>query len=346
MPQSEKTSADYYFDSYAHFGIHEEMIKDKVRTKTYMDSILQNPFLFKDKIVMDVGCGTGILSLFAAKAGAKHVYGIECSAIAEQAMEIVKANDFQDQVTIIQGKLEEILLPVDKVDIIISEWMGYFLLYESMLDTVIFARDKWLAPGGLIFPDRATMSIMAIEDGEYKSEKIEFWDNVYGFDMSCIKKLAMEEPLVDGVNNDQLVTNVCTFSELNMNSMTKEDATFTAPFSVTVMRNDYIHALVAYFDIFFDACHKSTGFSTHPASRHTHWKQTVFYLDHSIPACEGEVLSGTISTKPNAKNPRDLDIEITSRSKGSTSQYLSTPSSIACDSRQPASSALPTQQCF
>lgn len=50
----------------------------------------------------------------------------------------------QDEVTIIQAKLEDIDLPVDQVDIIISEWMGYFLLYESMLDTVIYARDRWL----------------------------------------------------------------------------------------------------------------------------------------------------------------------------------------------------------
>lgn len=47
-------------------------------------------------------------------------------------------------ITLIKGKIEEVELPVDKVDIIISEWMGYCLLYESMLDTVLFARDKWL----------------------------------------------------------------------------------------------------------------------------------------------------------------------------------------------------------
>ena len=50
----------------------------------------------------------------------------------------------------IKGKVEEIELPVDKVDIIISEWMGYFLLYESMFDTVLYARDKWLTPEGLV----------------------------------------------------------------------------------------------------------------------------------------------------------------------------------------------------
>lgn len=68
--------------------------------------------------------------------------------------------------------MEEVVLPVDKVDIIISEWMGYFLLYESMLDSVLYARDKYLVKGGLMFPDEATMYIAAIEDQEYKEEKI------------------------------------------------------------------------------------------------------------------------------------------------------------------------------
>ena len=65
-------------------------------------------------------------------------------------------------------QVEEISLPVDKVDCIISEWMGYFLFYESMLDTVLYARDKWLVPGGLMLPDRANLSIVGIEDGEYR----------------------------------------------------------------------------------------------------------------------------------------------------------------------------------
>ena len=139
-------SADYYFDSYAHFGIHEEMLKDEVRTRSYMNSIIQNPHLFKGKVVLDVGCGTGILCMFAAKAGARVVIGVDCSSIIDQARDIVKANKLDHVITLIKGKVEEISLPdgIDKVDIIISEWMGYFLLYESMLETVLVARDKFL----------------------------------------------------------------------------------------------------------------------------------------------------------------------------------------------------------
>jgi hypothetical protein len=71
--------------------------------------------------------------------------------------------------------------PRPQVDIIISEWMGYFLLYESMLDTVLVARDKWLTRGGLLFPDKASLFLVAIEDADYKREKMDFWDNVCEF---------------------------------------------------------------------------------------------------------------------------------------------------------------------
>lgn len=94
------------------------------------------------------------------------------SSIIFKAREIVRVNGMSDRITLLQGKMEEVELPFEHVDIIISEWMGYFLLYESMLDTVLFARDKYLTKGGLIFPDRATIFFGGIEDGDYKEEKI------------------------------------------------------------------------------------------------------------------------------------------------------------------------------
>merc|ERR1711899_317589 len=118
LSSEEMTSKDYYFDSYAHFGIHEEMLKDEVRTLTYRNSIWHNKHLFKDKVVLDVGCGTGILSMFCAKAGAAKVIGVECSSIVEYAQKIVKQNKLDDVVEIIKGKVEEVELPVEKVDVI------------------------------------------------------------------------------------------------------------------------------------------------------------------------------------------------------------------------------------
>lgn len=305
-----KTSADYYFDSYSHFGIHEEMLKDWVRTKTYQNVIYKNTFLVENKVVLDVGAGTGILSLFCAKAGAAHVYAVECSDMADMAKQIVETNGLSAVVTVLKGTIEEIELPVEKVDIIVSEWMGYFLLFENMLDTVLYARDKWLVNDGLILPDKASLYLTAIEDAEYKDDKIEFWNNVYSFDMTCIKKLAIMEPLVDTVDQKQIVTNCHLLKTMDISKMTSGDASFTAPFKLVASRDDYIHALVAYFDVSFTKCHKFMGFSTGPRSRATHWKQTVLYLEDVLTICEGEAITGTMTVAQNKKNPRDVDIMV------------------------------------
>jgi len=306
------TSKDYYFDSYSHFGIHEEMLKDRVRTEAYMNAIYDNKHLFRNKVVLDVGCGTGILSMFAAKAGARRVIGIDCAAIIHQAREIVEANGLSDVVTLVQGRVEDVVLPdgIKQVDIIISEWMGYFLLYESMLDTVLVARDKWLTPGGLLFPDKASLFLVAIEDADYKREKMDFWDNVYGFDMSCVKRLAMQEPVVDVCDAEQICTSASCVLSIDLATVTLEDLAFSAKFSLSAARNDYVHALVAYFDCTFSACHKPVMLSTSPRAPYTHWKQTVLYLDEVLVVNAGESLEGEIRVRRNEKNPRDVDIHL------------------------------------
>jgi len=320
----EMTSKDYYFDSYAHFGIHEEMLKDEVRTLTYRNSIWHNKHLFKGKVVLDVGCGTGILSMFAAKAGAAKVIGVDMSGIVESARKIVDVNGLSDKIEIIRGKVEEISLPdgIEKVDIIISEWMGYCLFYESMLDTVLYARDKWLRPGGLMFPDKATLYICAIEDRQYKDDKINWWDDVYGFDMSAIRKVALTEPLVDVVDRNQVVTNNCLIKEIDIQTIKKDDIPFESPFHLQIRRNDYVQvmagggdvtevkALVTFFNMEFTHCHKRVGFSTAPEAPYTHWKQTVFYLEDYLTCTKGEEIYGVFRLKPNTRNVRDLDIEI------------------------------------
>jgi len=312
---NDMTSKDYYFDSYAHFGIHEEMLKDEVRTCTYRNSMYNNKHLFKDKVVLDVGCGTGILCMFAKKAGAKHVYGIDMSSIIDHAKNIVKDNKLDKDITLIKGKVEEVELP-EKVDIIISEWMGYCLLYESMLDTVLFARDKWLKPGGLMFPDKASMFMTAIEDHEYKEEKINWWDSVYGFDMSAIRDVALLEPLVDVVEARQVVTDSCKMKEIDLNTCKVEDLNFSAPFTIRSRRNDYVHAFVVFFTVEFSPCHKRTGFSTGPESRYTHWKQTVFYMKDSITIKNNELINGEFTINQNKRNKRDLDLSLSYQFEG------------------------------
>ncbi|KAF2226432.1 protein arginine N-methyltransferase [Elsinoe ampelina] len=300
----------HYFNSYDSFHIHEEMQKDDVRTRSYRDAIYNNKHLFKDKIVLDVGCGTAILSMFAARAGAKHVIGVDFSNIITKAREIVEANGLSDKITLLQGKMEEVELPFPEVHVVISEWMGYCLLYESMLDTVLWARDRYLVKGGILMPDSINLNIAGIEDGEYKDEKIGFWDSVYGFNYSPMKKVALAEPLVDTVEFKAIVTDNCTVFNIDLYTVTVADLAFTRPFSLMARRTDYVHALVVWFDTEFSACHKPVRFSTGPHAKYTHWKQTVFYLKDVLTVEAGERITGEFSCKPNEQNRRDLDIGI------------------------------------
>ena len=297
---------DYYFDSYSHFGIHEEMLKDDVRTDSYRKAIMFNKHLFHDKVVLDVGCGTGILSMFASKAGARKVYAVDNANIIFQAEKIMRHNGFEN-IECIKGKMEEIVLP-EKVDIIISEWMGYFLLYESMMPTVLYARDHFLKEDGLILPDKCTMEIALIEDAEYKEEKIDFWDNVYGFDYSCLKPIVLREPLVDTVNSNAVITRSCTMMDINLYTVTVEDLkNVNLKFKLTATVNDMAHAFVVWFDTYFQL-DKTVVFSTSPYSKYTHWKQTILYTKEPMALVKGDEIEGIINIRPSEKSERDLVI--------------------------------------
>ncbi|KAI0329044.1 S-adenosyl-L-methionine-dependent methyltransferase [Cubamyces sp. BRFM 1775] len=247
----------HYFQSYAeNADIHSVMISDKVRTATYAKFILSNPDVFRDAVVMDVGCGTGILSLFAAKAGAKRVFAIDASDIAEKATQIVKDNELDNIITVIRGKVEDIKLPegYDHVDIIVSEWMGYALLYESMLDSVLNARDRFLKPdSGVMAPSQCKMMFALCEAGELFKERIGFWSDVYGFDLSAMGKDVYDEAIVDVVGSETVLSEPVVVKDLYLGNITAKQLDFSSPFTLvsTAERKTKIHAFVLYFDTFF-----------------------------------------------------------------------------------------------
>ena len=171
-----------YAGSYAHFSIHHEMLSDKVRTEAYRDAVYDSPDQIKDKQVLDLGCGTGILSMFCAKAGAANVTAVDMSDIIHNTNDIIRENQLEHKIKLIKGRLEDVQeLQGKKFDVLISEWMGYFLLYEGMLDSVISARDKYLSPGGLILPNHCLMHLFAISDQDRYDKTVDFWKDVYGF---------------------------------------------------------------------------------------------------------------------------------------------------------------------
>ncbi|VDI18787.1 Hypothetical predicted protein [Mytilus galloprovincialis] len=239
-----------YFGSYSNLNIHEVMLRDEVRTGTYRNAILQNAHLFRNKTVLDVGCGTGILSMFAAEAGASKVIGVEDAKLPDG---------------------------IDKVDIIISEWMGYCLLFETFINSILFARDKWLKKeGGLIFPDKFWLYLTAFEDKRFIKDKESFWDNIQGYDMSSIiQHQDFDRMYVDIIDASKVVSNSSLIKEINLYTVKEKDLSFEAPYHIQIKKTGVIDGFLTYFDTGFSHCVRKTAFSTAPEAKTIHWKQTV-----------------------------------------------------------------------
>ena len=216
-----------YFGSYEHVDIHEEMIRDKPRTDAYRDAL---EALSKGKAVLDVGCGTGILSLFAARAGASRVVGVDASAIAEAAASIVKRNGMEEVVKVVKGQVEDLDESLGKFDVLVSEWMGYGLFFESMLDSVLVARDRYLdvGNGGVMVPSHASIFVQGL------SYANSFWDDVYGFDFTHMKRFVPRDEMVMTIHPRDIITNRSCVKTFDLHKVTAKDLDFVEKFSIAV----------------------------------------------------------------------------------------------------------------
>jgi len=244
-------------------------------------------------------------------AGARLVIGIDASDIILQARVIVEANGLSDRVKLFQCPLEkfELPAPLEKVDVIVSEWMGYFLLYESMLPTVLTARERWLAPGGLMLPSSTTMLVAAS-----CHDRLAFWSDVYGFTMDNLAEISRKEASVEVVPPETLLTEATTFKTLDAGSVQEQDLDFTASFQLVATKDGTVRSLVVHFDTFFDCASQGGGcssFTTGSLGVPTHWKQTVLYLRAPLAVVEGDRISGMIGGVRAPAYARGYDISAT-----------------------------------
>lgn len=320
------------------------MLQDTVRTDSYRDFVYGNKHLFAGKTVLDVGCGTGILSMFCAKAGAARVIAVDNSNIIDKARANVYTNGFSDKITLVRGKIEEVTLPVEKVDIIISEWMGYALLYEAMLDSVLYARDRYLKPDGLLVPSHCTLHIAPLADPDHVADNISFWKDVYGFDMTAMQEKIYDEMLVRYPLKNVIVgrsTNKMPFKVLDLHTVTTAELDFKANFSASLSQDiDALDGFSIWFDTIFmqsrtqevpedmlqgEKPKKSDEsgpvfFTTGPFGPETHWRSGVCMIDRSEKEGQalknGQAIEGTIEFRKNKDAKRDLNVTLTWDAEG------------------------------
>jgi len=333
--RTEDSSATQYFQFYGYLSQQQNMMQDFVRTSTYQRAILSNLTDFRDKTILDVGAGSGILSFFAQQAGAKRVYAVEGSSIAKHAESLVKHNKVDNVIKVISGKIEEIELP-EKVDMIISEPMGYMLLNERMLETYLHAK-KWLKPDGKMFPSRGDLHIAPFTDEALYMEqvnKVNFWyqDFFHGVNLSSLREAAMNEyfrqPIVDTFDiriclakTQRHVIDFATADETELHRI-------EIPLEFHILQSGTVHGLAFWFDVAFIGTGATVWLSTAPTEPLTHWYQVRCLLKQPIFAKEGQVLTGRVLMVANTKQSYDVTIEcmiMGTRTKSTNSLDLKNP---------------------
>jgi protein arginine N-methyltransferase 1 len=305
----ELQSCDYYYDTYAHFSNHEAILNDHVRTIAYKNAISANPELFRGKTILDVGSGTGILSLFSAQAGARKVYGVDKSTIAGWSRKIVRANDYSSQIEIIESCMEDITLP-EQVDVIISDWMGHCLIQGSILGSVVSARDRFLKADGSMFPSKVRLFIAGIEDSAFQAEYVDFWDDVFGFSFSPIKNWVVLESVHGTCSPDKILTQVCVLADINLNTCPGDVLSLEAPFRLIPVKTDTLHAFIVWFDAIFEGGESRIELSTSPFRESTHWRQTLFYLANPFVAVRSQPITGRFRMGRSATNSNESEVTI------------------------------------
>mmetsp|Transcript_2557 Transcript_2557/g.4809 ORF Transcript_2557/g.4809 Transcript_2557/m.4809 type:complete len:382 (+) Transcript_2557:160-1305(+) len=313
---------------YSQLSHQQNMLTDAVRTRTYRRAMFDNASDFRGSTVVDVGAGSGILCFFAAQAGAEKVWGVEMSDIAVQARKLVEHNGLQERISIVKGKVEEVSLEgaEGKVDIIVSEPLGFALVHERMLESYIVGRDRFLKPGGKMFPTDGTIFTAPFTDEGLYDEtynKVHFWteQDFLGVDVSCMHAQALGEafsqPVVGYFNPSILLSADRAKYRFDFRTCTVEELkNFEIPFSHVITRTAVCHGIACWFDCDFIGSAATVTLRTGPEAPGTHWYQCRMLLQEPVAVNKGQTLKGSL--KFDANDSFSYDVRVTLEVPGTT----------------------------
>jgi len=279
---------EQYFTNYASLEQQRWMVGDRSRTDAFAEAIAE--VVQPGDVVVDVGAGTGILSLLAAKAGARKVIGVERSDMATFARELIHQNGFEDRVEIIQGNADKLKLD-EPADVIISEWLGHMAYVEGMFRSVINVRDAWLKPGGKLLPSSVDVMLAPIDDIElYDEQGPGFWEKqkLHGIDFSCFTKneLKMGHANQLYIPDKFLLASGKSLHHLETLGAKPGDEWCSGAVDYEIQRDGKLNGFAGWFSTRLSP---SVVLDTAPHCPETHWDQTYFPF-HPIAVKAGQTL--------------------------------------------------------
>ena len=185
-------------------GDYGDMIADKVRMDPYAYAL--KAVIGPDSVVLDIGTGTGMHALLACKFGARKVYAVEPNDAIHLARVLARENGFADRIDFFQDVSTHVSLP-EKADVIVSDLRGVLPLYGGHIPAIIDARQRHLAPGGVLIPKRDTIWVSLVEASNVYKDLTAPWDYPYGMSMKKAEQIVL---------NDWIEENTGVFRESNL----------------------------------------------------------------------------------------------------------------------------------
>lgn len=272
------------------------LLSDMLRTQAFERAI--EAVVDRGTSAVDVGCGSGILSFFAARAGAQKVFALESTSIIDDARELALANGLADRVSFVRGDAAAFRVP-QPVDLVMGEWAGMWLLEEwRHFDAFARVRDACLKAGGRVMPTRATMHLSPVDDsGLYVERGPGFWQRpVWGFDFGLVheRQLDRTRRIIVQADRRTLLHPV----EVLAVDCAKDDSRaffFEREFSVEFAHAASCHGFVGWFTL---ELAPGIVLDTSPMSIDTHWHQS--YLPIEMLQIEpGDVLLTRLRSVPD-----------------------------------------------
>ena len=285
--EDEQNSPNYRM-SYRDVAMHKVMLQDVVRTDAYNKSI--NEVVRPEHSVLDFGCGTGVLAMFAARAGARKVIAVDRSPIVKTAKEIAAQNNL-DNIDFYHADHQSLHVG-EKIDVIVSEWMGHCLFYEAMLEPLLAIRDRYLAQDGVMIPAEVSLHVGLVCDEDLLDDLSFLKGQPYGIDFSPIAHVPFQQTDLVTLEPDSILESTAHLGSLNMQTISKADTPRVFSGTIKPSRKAEIFALCGWFSSILSP---GVTVGTGPNDMPTHWDQILFPLPEHFTVEPSRELTITIS---------------------------------------------------